>query len=203
MKTSIRALCLALCIALLGSCSTSEQTQQLLGGLTGAGLGAGIGALATGGDTTAILAGAAAGAVAGWGIVKLSQYHAEQTRSAKEEAKAYGYRESQGTVVKLRSARVQPETVRSGQRATFDMNYAVLAPPSAGLIPVTERWELSRDGKSLSEMPAQQVNREPGGWHSKASIDIPKGAEAGTYVVKNRVEAGTSYDERVSTFIVR
>ncbi|MBI2964173.1 MAG: hypothetical protein HYY35_10500 [Deltaproteobacteria bacterium] len=203
MKTSIRALCFALCIPLLGSCATSEQTQQLLGGLTGAGLGAGIGALATGGDTKAVLAGAAAGAVVGWGVVKLSQYHAERTRSVAEEAKAYGYRESEGTVVKLRSARVQPETLRSGERATFDMNYAVLAPPSAGQVAVTERWDLSKDGKSLSEMPAQRVRREPGGWRSKASIDIPKGAEAGTYVVKSRVEAGSSYDERISTFLVR
>jgi hypothetical protein len=199
----LRSTCLALCLALpLASCSTQDQTNQLLGGLAGAATGAGIGALAGGGSTKAILAGAAAGAVVGWGIVKLAQYHSEKTSTAKQEAKAYGYRESQGTVVKLRNANVQPDRVAKGDRATFDMDYAVLAPPDANKVDVTERWNLSKDGKTISDMPAQQVQREPGGWRSKASIDIPKDAEAGTYVVKSRVEAGTSYDERVATFVV-
>ena len=204
MKASLRMVSLSLCLCLpLWSCGTSEQTNQLLGGLAGAGLGAGIGALAGGGDTKAILAGAAAGAVVGWGAVKLAQYHSERTSSAKQEAKAFGYRESQGTVVKLRGARVQPDRVAKGNRATFDMDYAVLAPKGEGAVDVVERWDLTKDGKVVSEMPAQTVQREPGGWRSKASIDIPSNADAGTYVVKSRVEAGTSYDERVSTFVVR
>jgi hypothetical protein len=175
----------------------------MLGGLAGAATGAGIGALAGGGSTKAILAGAAAGAVVGWGVVKLAQYHAERTASAKQEAKAYGYRESEGTVVKLRSANVKPERIAKGDRATFDMDYSVLAPAGEGKVDVVERWNLSKDGKTVSDMPAKSFEREPGGWHSKASIDIPKDAEGGTYVVKSRVEAGTSYDERVSTFVVR
>ena len=36
-----------------------------------------------------------------------------------------------------------------------------------------------------------------------AGIDIPKNASKGTYVVKNRVEAGDSYDERIATFTIR
>jgi hypothetical protein len=197
--------CAALCSSLLVSCSStsSESRDQLLGGLGGAALGAGIGALATGGDTKAVLAGAAAGAVAGWATVKLVQYHSEQTRSAKEEAKALGYRPSEGTVVKIRGATAHPERVRPGDTVTLDMDYAVLAPAGSGTVPVEEKWTLEKDGEKLASVPPKQEQRSPGGWHSRAGIDIPKDAQKGTYVVKNRVEAGDSYDERVATFTIR
>jgi hypothetical protein len=175
-----------LCSVMIASCSSTESTNQLLGGLGGAALGAGIGALATGGDTTAVLAGAAAGAVAGWAAVKLVQYHSEQTRSASEEAKALGYRSSDGMVVKIRGATVSPSSARPGDNLHLSMNYAVLAPQGTSSVPVSETW-----------------TRAPGGWHTQAGIDIPRNASKGTYVVKNRVEAGDSYDERVSTFTIR
>jgi hypothetical protein len=206
MKGSMTQLVGALlCSAMITSCSsTSTDSQnQILGGLGGAALGAGIGALATGGDTKAVLAGAAAGAVAGWAAVKLVQYNAEQTRSAKEEAKALGYRSSQGTVVKIRGAKVHPETVRAGDAVNLDMNYAVLAPQNTASVPVHETWTLEKDGEKLASVPPKEESRAPGGWHTRAGIDIPKNATTGTYVVKNRVEAGESYDERVATFTVQ
>jgi hypothetical protein len=197
--------CAALCSSFLVSCSStsSESRDQLLGGLGGAALGAGIGALATGGDTKAVLAGAAAGAVVGWAAVKIVQYRSEQTHSAKEEAKALGYRPTQGTVVKIRGAKARPEQVRPGDTVTLDMDYAVLAPEGTGTVPVEEKWTLEKDGETLASVPPKQEQRSPGGWHSRAGIDIPKNAQKGTYVVKNRVEAGDSYDERVATFAIR
>jgi hypothetical protein len=205
MKRWMSVICTALCSSLLVSCSStsSESRDQALGGLGGAALGAGIGALATGGSTKAVLVGAAAGAVAGWATVKLVQYHSEQTHSAKEEAKALGYRPSEGTVVKIRGAKAHPEHVQPGGTVTLDMDYAVLAPAGSGTIPVEEKWTLEKDGEKLASVPPKQEQRAPGGWHSRAGIDIPKDAEKGTYVVKNRVEAGDSYDERVATFAVR
>ena len=193
-----------LCTVLLNSCSsTSSDTQnQIFGGLGGAALGAGIGALATGGDTTAILAGAAAGAVAGWAAVKLVQYHAEKTRSANEEAKAFGYRASDGTMVKLRGASVSPSHVKPGDAVTLDMDYALLTPSGNDRLPVRELWSLEKDGKTLANVPPKQEDRLAGGWHSRAGINIPKQAQRGTYVVKSRVEAGDSYDEREATFTV-
>jgi outer membrane lipoprotein SlyB len=199
------AICAVVCWTLLASCSStsSESRDQVLGGLGGAALGAGIGALATGGNTKAVLAGAAAGAVAGWATVKLVQYHSEQTKSAKEEATALGYRPSEGTVVKIRGAKARPEHVRPGETVTLDMDYAVLAPAGSGAVPVEEKWTLEKDGETLASVPPKQEQRAPGGWHSRAGIDIPKDAQKGTYVVKNRVEAGSSYDERVATFAIR
>ena len=83
------------------------------------------------------------------------------------------------------------------------MDYAVLAPAGSGTVPVEEKWTLEKDGEKLASVPPKQEQRSPGGWHSRAGIDIPKDAQKGTYVVKNRVEAGDSYDERVSTFAIR
>jgi hypothetical protein len=190
---------------LLEGCSaTSPETRdQLFGALAGAAGGAAIGALATGGDREAILAGAAAGALVGWGAVKLSQYAAEKKRTAAAEAKALGYRPAQGTVVKIRSASATPGQVKPGEKITFETDYAVLAPADTKSVAVKESWELSKDGKVLSRMPPKQQTREPGGWIARASIEAPKNADAGTYVVKHRVEAGTSYDERLAAFVVQ
>jgi hypothetical protein len=189
--------------SLLSACMTSEQRDQTFGALAGAAAGAGIGALAGGGSTKAIVAGAAAGAVVGWGAVKLTQYYAERKRSANEEAKAFGYRPSEGTVVKIRSADTEPQQVKAGQKVTFNTDYAVLAPPGTSAVAVQEMWELSKDGKALAKVPPRQENREPGGWQARASITAPSDAQPGTYVVKHRVEAGTSYDERIAAFIIQ
>ncbi len=205
MKRGIgNVVCALVCALAVNSCSMSEESRnQMLGGLGGAALGAGVGALATGGNTKAVLAGAAAGAVVGWAAVKLVQYHAEQTRSAKEEAKALGYRASQGTVVKIRGANVRPESVAAGDTVSLNMDYAVLAPSGTDSVPVHEIWTLEKDGERLASVPPKEENRAPGGWHTRAGIAVPKDAKKGTYVVKNRVEAGDSYDERVATFNLR
>lgn len=205
MKRWIATALLGVVCATQVSCSESstDNRNQLLGGLGGAALGAGIGALATGGDTKAIIAGAAAGAVAGWAAVKLVQYQSEKTASAKEEAKAYGYRSADGTVVKMRGAKAQPATVSAGDRVTLNTDYAVLAPQGTENVPVRELWTLEKDGKQLAQVPPKEQTRAPGGWHSKAGIDVPSKAEKGTYVVRSRVEAGDSYDEREASFTVR
>lgn len=197
--------CAFACALMASSCAetSTDSRNQVLGGLGGAALGAGIGALATGGDTKAILAGAAAGAVVGWAAVKLVQYHAERTRSAKEEASALGYRSGDGTVIKIRDAKVVPERVRAGDTVNLDMDYAVLAPQGTSTVPVEETWTLEKDGERLAQVPPKKESRAPGGWHTRAGIDIPKNATKGTYVVKNRVDAGSTYDERVATFTVR
>lgn len=190
--------------SLLSACGmTPEARDQLIGAVGGAAGGAAIGALAGGGSKEAIIAGAAAGAVVGWGAVKLTQYYAKQTRSADEEAKALGYRASEGTVVKIRSADTAPDKVERGKKVTFNTNYAVLAPPGTSTVAVKEIWELSKDGKLLAKVPPRSETREPGGWQAHASINAPADAEPGTYVVKHRVEAGTTYDERIAAFVIQ
>ena len=191
--------------AFLAACSGMNQDagNQLLGALGGAAAGAGIGALATKGDTKATLIGAAAGAAVGWATVKLVQYYSQKTATEEEEAKTYGYQPAQGTVIKIRNASAAPAQVSPGQKVTFETDYSVLAPPGTSTVPVQESWELSKDGTLITKMPPKNEQREPAGWQSKASIDIPANATPGTYVVKTRVEAGTSYDERLAAFDVQ
>ncbi len=198
-----RTICLAACMTMLSGCSmTKEQRDQMLGGLLGAAGGAAIGALASGGDPAAIAAGAAGGALVGWGAVKLTQYYAEKTRTAQEEGQIVGYTEGQGTVIQIRGAKVSPDKVKAGDEITFETEYALLAPTSESTVAVEETWELWKDGKLVTKIPPKAETREPGGWRTQASIDAPTNIEPGTYVVKNRVQAGSSYDERISAFIV-
>lgn len=190
---------------MLASCSgvNSDAGNQLLGALGGAAAGAGIGALATRGDPKAALIGAAAGAAVGWAAVKLTQYYSQKTRTEEEEARTYGYQPAQGTIVKIRNASAAPAQVAPGQKVTFETDYAVLAPEGTSSVAVQESWELSKDGAVVATMPPKNEQREPAGWQSKASIDIPSNATPGTYTVKTRVEAGTSYDERLAAFVVQ
>lgn len=191
--------------AFLASCSGMNQDtgNQLLGALGGAAAGAGIGALATKGDAKATLIGAAAGAAVGWATVKLVQYYSQKTATEEQEAKTYGYQPAQGTVVKIRGVSTDPSQVGPGQKVTFSTDYSVLAPPGTSAVAVQESWELSKDGAVVAKMPPKTEQREPAGWQSRASIDIPANATPGTYVVKTRVEAGTSYDERLAAFVVQ
>ena len=197
-----RAACTLLLSTLVASCAMSDDTRdQILGGVGGAVAGAAIGAVATGGNPRAIGAGAAAGAVTGWGIVKIAQYHSERTRSAQQESQYLGY-SGQGTMLNIRDAAVNPQTVRAGQPVIFAMDYAVLAPKGTSAIPVEETWALEKDGKVLSTTPPLSQQREPGGWHTQASITVPSKASPGTYIVKNRVAAFGTQQERIAYFNV-
>ncbi len=206
MRSRPRSLVAAvLGVLVLASCSgmSADAQNQLLGALGGAAAGAGIGALATGGDAKAALIGAAAGAAVGWTAVKLTQYYSQKTRSEEQEATTYGYQPAQGTIVKIRNASAAPQQVSPGQTVTFETDYSVLAPKESSSVTVRESWELSKDGTVVASMPPRYEQREPAGWLSRASIDIPANAEPGTYLVKSRVEAGTSYDEQLASFVVR
>jgi hypothetical protein len=198
--TTRRTTALLLAGTMTVSCATTEQRNQVLGALGGAVAGAGIAALA-GGDATAIVASAAGGALVGWGAVKLALFDSKRTDDAQDEATVVGYQPAQGPVVKLRSTAASPQEVTPGQPVTFEMDYALLA-PAGSTVPVRETWELTKDGKTIATVPSQQQQREPGGWNSRGSINVPKDAAKGTYIVKNRVEAGTSYDEQIAAFMV-
>lgn len=188
---------------LVTSCSSmsGDTRDQVVGGVGGALAGAAIGAIASGGRPEAIGAGAAAGALVGWGTVKLIQYNAEKTRSASEEAQVLGYN-GQGTMVNIRDASVSPNQVRPGDTVNLAMDYAVLAPSNTTTIPVQESWQLEKDGKVLTRTESQTQNRTPGGWHTTAAVTLPKQAGPGTYIVKNQVSAAGNIQERVAYFTV-
>lgn len=196
--------------ALLTSCATNqEQQDQATGAVVGCAGGALVGALLGGGRGAAI--GCAAGAVVGWSSVALSQYQAAQARSYEADRAQYRkvdpdfYGLNQHTTagaVKIRTVNSAPKTVNAGGSVTFNTDYSLIAPQNRGAVEVQEVLVLKKDGKVLSEMRAQTEQRQTGGWASQGAFPIPQGADKGYYVVEHRVQVGTSYDTKVSTFQV-
>jgi hypothetical protein len=192
-KGSNSLLIVAALLALVLGCSTSGARKmsaafnQLTGGHAGS---------QSTGDARLDLAVAAAN----WANVAIGQYRAQQTHTAEEEAKAIGYKKSQGTVLKVRRASVAPANATPGNPISFEMDYALLSPEQE--IDVSEEWEILKDGKKLTSTTPQTESRRPGGWRARASINLPHEAKAGTYVVRSSVRAGNLADSRDARFTV-
>jgi hypothetical protein len=191
-------------IVIAGCQSTGgEVNEQMVGAGVGAALGCGVGLL-IGGRAESCLAGAAAGGLVGWGVVKLNQYQAHQVRSASADRRVYGFTQAVDTPqVKIRRGTSSPKRVRPGQDVRITTDYSVLLPPGDQSTIVKESWVLKKDGKVLARLQPQTNRRTAGGWDAVASIPIPSNAAPGTYVVEHKVAAGSSYDEDDSTFTVR
>lgn len=188
--------------AMLTGCAMTPENQQrtaaVLGGLAG-GLATG---LATGNVGYGI-AGAAAGAALAWGAVKLVQYNSQQTRTEQQDQQMYGYTApSNSTEVKIRNATAYPERVRAGDTLKISMDYSVMAPQGTQSVNVQEVMVLKRDGKVLQTLSERPVTRPLGGGSSQVDFTIPDKMPPGTYVIEQKIQAGTSYDVRPAVFVV-
>lgn len=183
---------------LLTGCTTMEQSAGLaalgcagVGVLTGvltnnAGIGAG--------------AGAGCGALAAIGIYN---YHSSQTRTVQQDQQLYGYTApANSTVVKIRNATAYPEMVRAGDTLKIVMDYSVMAPKGTPSVNVQETMVLKRDGKELKTLSARPIARQLGGGSSEVDFKIPAQMPPGTYVIEQKVQAGTSNDIRPAVFVV-
>jgi hypothetical protein len=139
-------------------------------------------------------------AASDWASVRAVKYRSQQTRGAEAEAKAIGYEQAQGTVLKVSRASVRPVAATPGKPISFEMEYALLTPQKA--LDISEEWEILRDGKRLTSTFPQIKSRRPGGWRAEASISLPPGIKPGSYVLRSRVRSGKLGDERDSLFTV-
>lgn len=183
---------------LLTGCATMEQSAGLaalgcaaagglVGGLTGS---AGIGA--------ATFAGC--GALAAIGIYS---YHTSQTRTAQQDQQLYGYTAPvNSTEVKIRNATASPEMVKAGDTVKLTLDYSVMAPKGIENVNVDESMVLKRDGKALQTLSERPIKRPLGGSSSEVDFKIPAEMPPGTYVIEQKVTAGTSYDARNTVFVV-
>jgi hypothetical protein len=189
-------------ISIFMGCATEKQNNELMGAGLGAALGAGVAALA-GGDAGAIIGAAAGGALAGWGVAKLINYQAVQTRSAEDDQEIYGLTADDSVAkVKIRRGSSFPEIVKAGDVVNVSTDYSVIGAPGVGSVLVEESWVLKKDGQQLTALGPERNQRTVGGWVAKAQINIPSDAAPGTYVIEHKVEAGTSYDVDQSVFVV-
>lgn len=197
-KYKIKLIASVCASVLLTSCATMEQSAGLaalgcaaaggiVGGFTGS---AGLGA--------ATFAGC--GAIAAIGIYS---YHSSQARTVQQDQKLYGYTAPvNSTEVKIRNATASPEMVKAGDKVKLTLDYSVMAPSNTENVDVTESMILKQDGKVLQTLSNKSVKRVLGGGISQVDFTIPSNMPAGTYVVEQKIQAGTSYDIRPTVFVV-
>jgi LysM repeat protein len=205
MKVSRATVVAAVAASLVSGCATmgGEGQQQAMGAGIGAALGCGVGVLITR-NARGCAIGAAAGGLLGWGVVKINQYQAKQVRSASADRRVYGLTKAVDTsLVKIRKGASSPKAVKPGQVVVISTDYSLLLPRRESSETVYESWALKKDGKVLYSLPEQANKRTGGGWVAEATINVPKSAPPGTYVVEHKVKAGSSYDTDESTFIVK
>lgn len=183
---------------LLTGCATMEQSAGLAT-LGCAGVGILTGVLT---KNAGIGAGAGAGCLA-IAAVGIYNYHSKQTRTVEQDQQLYGYTAPvNSTEVKIRNATASPEIVKAGDTLKIGMDYSVMAPKGSQSINVQESMVLKKDGKVLKTLSERPVARELGGGSSEVDFKIPDKMPPGTYVIEQKVQAGTSYDTRPAVFVV-
>ncbi len=148
-------------------------------------------------------AGAAGGCLAiAWSI---SYYQSTQVRTVEEDQHLYGYGLDEpvtSTTVKIRNANAMPSQVKVGEEITAKTEYSVMVPEQGQNVRVTETSILKKDGEVLFESEPKTAMRSAGGWNMEVGIPMPKDADPGTYVIEQRIKAGTSNDVRELPFVV-
>jgi hypothetical protein len=183
---------------LLTGCASMEQSAGLAA-LGCAGVGVLTGVLT---NEAGIGAGAGAGCMALAGVA-LYNYHTSQTRTAQQDQQIYGYTAPvNSTEVKIRNATASPETVKAGDTVKLTLDYSVMAPSGTQNANVTESMVLKQNGKVMKTLSERSVPRPLGGCSSEVDFTIPAKMPPGTYVIEQKVTAGTSYDVRPAVFVV-
>lgn len=197
-NNKLRIIALACSGTLVTGCANMQQSAGL------ATLGcAGVGIL-----TAVLTKNSGAGAGAGAGCLALAalgiyNYHSSQTRTVTQDQELYGYTAPvNSTEVKIRNATASPETVKAGDTLKIGMDYSVMAPKGTPNVNVQETMVLKRDGKVLETLSERPVARSLGGGSSEVDFKIPAKMPPGTYVIEQKVQAGTSYDVRPAVFVV-
>jgi hypothetical protein len=100
-----------------------------------------------------------------------------------------------GRVVKIRDAYVLPgDHVKAGEEVTLIVDYILIAPLGTQEADIEERMVLTKDGKLVKLLYEGSIKRIVGKCIAKVRFLVPKTAKRGTYVIKNTVKTGTSYD---------
>jgi Glycine zipper len=187
-------------MASLVSCATIPEEHK--GAATGAGVGAAAGTVAGavfGGSTKAAVLGGLFGALVG-GVI--GHYGYDQKKTRDETAKDYKYSESQGTVLSIEEASVDPETISPGGAMQLKTTYAVMNPNPNTETAITEIREITHNGELVGR-PEVKVSRSDGTYVSAVPIHLPSNAKKGEYRVRMTIESENAKDTREATFTVQ
>lgn len=182
------------------SCASIPEEHK--GATTGAGIGAVTGAVlgaVVGHDTKSAVIGGVLGALVG-GVV--GHYYSDQKKTRSETADQYGYRSTQGSMLRVEDASVVPQTLSPGGTVEMKLTYAVLTPSEATELNVIEKREIRLNGELVGN-PQVSVVRKGGTYTSSIPLTLPSDAKKGLYVVTNKVYSDNLSEEIQSAFTVR
>jgi len=182
------------------SCVTIPEEHK--GAAKGAGVGAAAGAVlgaVVGGDTKSAVIGGLLGALVGGAI---GHYYYDQSRTRTETADRYGYRSTQGPLIRIEGASVEPQTAAPGGKVDMKLTYAVLTPAETTELTLVEKREIRHEG-SLVGNPEITVVRKGGTYTSSIPLTLPADAKKGLYVVTSTVRSGQLSETIQSAFSVR
>jgi len=200
MRHKAIALLTASVFLVVTSCATIPEEQK--GAATGAGVGAATGAVlgaVIGRDVSGAVIGGLLGALVGGAI---GHYYVDQKKTRNETASQYGYRSTQGNMLRLEEASVVPQTVSPGGTVEMKMTYAVLTPAETTEVSVIEKREIRHNGVLVGN-PEVTVTHKGGTYNSSIPLTLPADAKKGLYVVTNTVQSGTLSEQLQSAFTVR
>ena len=105
--------------------------------------------------------------------------------------------------VKIRDAYILPlDHVTAGEEATLIVDYMIIASPGTQEVEVEERMVLTKDGVLVKLLYEGSIKRIVGKCIAKVRFLVPRNAKLGSYVIKNTVKTGTSYDAYDALFEV-
>ena len=200
MRHKAIALLTASVFLVVTSCASVPEEHK--GAATGAGVGAATGAVlgaVIGRDVSGAVIGGLLGALVGGAI---GHYYVDQKKTRNETASQYGYRSTQGNMLRLEEASVVPQTVSPGSTVEMKMTYAVLTPAETTEVRVIEKREIRHNGELVGN-PEVTVTHKGGTYTSSIPLTLPADAKKGLYVVTNTVQSGTLSEQLQSAFTVR
>ena len=200
MRHKAIALLTASVFLVVTSCASVPEEHK--GAATGAGVGAATGAVlgaVIGRDVSGAVIGGLLGALVG-GVI--GHYYSDQKKTRNETASQYGYRSTQGNMLRLEEASVVPQTVSPGGTVEMKMTYAVLTPAETTEVSVIEKREIRHNGELVGN-PEVTVTHKGGTYTSSIPLTLPADAKKGLYVVTNTVQSGTLSEQLQSAFTVR
>ncbi len=200
MRNRVIALLTGLAFLVVTGCATIPEEDK--GAATGAGVGAAAGAVlgaVVGHDTKSAVIGGLLGALVGGAV---GHYYYDQNKTRTETANQYGYRSSQGPMIRIEGASVEPQTVAPGGKVDMKMTYAVLTPAEATELTIVEKREIHHEG-TLVGNPEVTVVHKGGTYTSNIPLTLPADAKKGLYVVTNSVHSGKISEKIQSAFTVR
>jgi hypothetical protein len=180
----------------------SAGAGALGGAATGAALGAIIGA-ATGAPATGAWVGAAAGGLLGGvGGYLYAEHRNSEISSARAAAQQYNYQPSQGNMVAVDQANVDPAVVSPGQQVNLVMTYTILTPNNEP-VSVTLVREVRYGGNVLGQPYQTTVTNTNGTFSDSVGYNLPNNASPGNYTVVSRLMSNYGTSQKEAYFTVQ